>query len=101
MSEEDFAKAVRSLMDEDVRAKVAGGDFLPFAGLELTDEQRGLLEGAATDFPEVVGNDLHLTLLGVHLNPTHKVNEITQDVTVNKAKTADKAFTQMDDYIRG
>ena len=29
-----------------------------------------------------------------------KVSEITQDVTVNKAKTADKAFTQMDGYIR-
>ena len=29
-----------------------------------------------------------------------KVFEITQDVTVNKAKTADKAFTQMDGYIR-
>lgn len=29
-----------------------------------------------------------------------KVNEITQDVAVNKAKTADKAFTQMDGYIR-
>jgi len=27
--------------------------------------------------------------------------EITQDVTVNKAKTADKAFNAMDGYIRG
>ena len=27
--------------------------------------------------------------------------QITQDVTVNKAKTADKAFTAMDAYIRG
>ncbi len=27
--------------------------------------------------------------------------EITQDVTVNKAKTADKAFTAMEAYIRG
>ena len=26
---------------------------------------------------------------------------ITQDVTVNKAKTADKAFQAMDGYIRG
>lgn len=26
---------------------------------------------------------------------------ITQDVTVNKAKTADKAFNAMDAYIRG
>jgi hypothetical protein len=27
--------------------------------------------------------------------------QITQDVTVNKAKTADKAFNAMDAYIRG
>lgn len=26
--------------------------------------------------------------------------EITQDITVNKAKTADKAFNAMDGYIR-
>jgi hypothetical protein len=30
-----------------------------------------------------------------------KIFEITQDVTVNKAKTADKAFKAMDEYIRG
>ncbi|MBI3927715.1 MAG: hypothetical protein HY319_19400 [Armatimonadetes bacterium] len=29
-----------------------------------------------------------------------KIFEITQDVTVNKAKTADKAFNAMDQYIR-
>ena len=29
-----------------------------------------------------------------------KLFEITQDVTVNKAKAADKAFTAMDGYIR-
>ena len=28
-----------------------------------------------------------------------KIFEITQDVTVNKAKTADKAFAAMDGYI--
>jgi hypothetical protein len=30
-----------------------------------------------------------------------KMFEIVQDVTVNKAKTADKAFSAMDGYIRG
>ena len=29
-----------------------------------------------------------------------KIFEITQDITVNKAKTADKAYTQMDAYIK-
>ena len=29
-----------------------------------------------------------------------KIFEITQDITVNKAKTADKAYQQMDGYIK-
>ena len=29
-----------------------------------------------------------------------KIFEITQDVTINKAKTADKMFNQVDSYIR-
>ncbi|MGE0492536.1 MAG: hypothetical protein AB7S38_25195 [Vulcanimicrobiota bacterium] len=29
-----------------------------------------------------------------------KIFEITQDVTINKAKTADKMFNQVDAYIR-
>ncbi len=32
---------------------------------------------------------------------THKIGQTTQDVTVNKAKTADKNFQAMDGYIRG
>jgi hypothetical protein len=30
-----------------------------------------------------------------------KIFEVTQDITVNKQKTADKAFNAMDGYIRG
>lgn len=30
-----------------------------------------------------------------------EIFQITQDVTVNKAKTADKAFNALDGYIRG
>ena len=40
------------------------------------------------------------TSLGVKVNAA-TTYEIAQDVTVNKAKTADKAFTAMDGYIRG
>ena len=36
----------------------------------------------------------------VKADQSTKIFEITQDVTVNKAKTADKAYKQMDDYIR-
>ncbi len=52
MSEKEFAEAVQQLVDdEDVRAKIAAGDFSPFEHLDLDDEQRALLEGGASDFP--------------------------------------------------
>jgi hypothetical protein len=38
--------------------------------------------------------------MGLSLSDEAK-GEITQDVTVNKAKTADKAFNAMDNYVRG
>ena len=97
MSEKDFADAVHRLVaDEVVRAKIAAGDFSPFEHLDLDDEQRALLEGGASDFPEVVGNDINITFLGVQIRSF----EIQQDITVNKAKTADKAYQQMDGYIK-
>jgi hypothetical protein len=34
-------------------------------------------------------------------NAVSDINAINQNVTVNKAKTADKAFKAMDGYIRG
>ena len=102
MSEQDFAQAVQQLVDdEDVRAKVAAGDFSPFEHLDLDEEQRTLLEGGASDFPEVVGNDINVTFLGLQVNLRQKIRTIAQDVTVNKAKTADKAFSAMDGYIKG
>lgn len=98
MPEQDFADAVQRLVDdEDLRAKVAAGDLSAFDGLDLDDEQRALLEGGASDFPEVVGNDINVCFLGVEIH----VKSAQQDVTVNKAKTADKAFNAMDGYIRG
>jgi len=97
VSEKDFADAVHRLVaDEGVRAKIAAGDFSPFEHLDLDDEQRALLEGGASDFPEVVGNDINITFLGVQIRSF----EIQQDITVNKAKTADKAYQQMDGYIK-
>jgi hypothetical protein len=39
--------------------------------------------------------------MGLLLNDTALGGEITQNVTVNEAKTADKAFTAMDNYVRG
>lgn len=106
MSADDLAKGIEALEDDEVRAAVGGGDLSAFAGLELTDEEVALLEGAADEYPEVVGLDIRAGLLGlnagVKLNPTAAgATPITQDVTANKAKTAEKAFQQMDGYIRG
>jgi hypothetical protein len=45
-----------------------------------------------------------MNLLGLTGNPAVRPGQkatIAQDVTVNKAKTADKAFNAMDGYIRG
>lgn len=98
MSDQDFATAVQRLVDdESIRTKIAAGDFSPFEHLDLDDEQRSLLEGGASDFPEVVGNDISFNFLGVQVafKP-----QGAQDVTVNKAKTADKAYQAMDGYIK-
>jgi hypothetical protein len=100
MSAEDLAKGIAALEDDEVRTAVADGDLSAFEGLELTEEEVGLLEGAASDYPDVVGFDIRGGLMNLGVAPTLKIDDITQDVTVNKAKTADKAYAQMDAYIK-
>jgi len=55
MSAEDLAQGLRAIDDEDVRHKVAAGDLSAAGDLDLTDEEAGLLRGAADDYPEVAG----------------------------------------------
>jgi hypothetical protein len=55
MSAEDLAQGLRAIDDEDVRQKVAAGDLSAAGDLDLTDEEAGLLRGAADDYPEVAG----------------------------------------------
>lgn len=102
MSAEDLAKGMALLEHDEVQARVAEGDLSDFAGLELTEEEIGLLEAAMANFPEVVGFDIRAGLMQFNLaiKLEQKGFGITQDVTVNKAKTADKAFQAMDGYIR-
>jgi hypothetical protein len=57
-----MAAALERLNDESTRAKIAGGDVSPIDDLNLTDEERALVEAAASDYPEVVG-------LGFSSNP--------------------------------
>ncbi len=100
MSAEDLTKGIAALEDDGVRAAVVEGDLSAFEGLELTEEEVGLLEGAASDYPDVVGFDIRAGLLNLGLSPTFKIDAATPDVTVNKAKTADKAAAAMDAYLR-
>jgi hypothetical protein len=104
MSEKDLALGFAALEDEEVRAKVAKGDFAAAGDLDLTDEEQELLQAAAASDAEVVGYGFDMNLLGLTGNPAARPGQkltVAQDVTVNKAKTADKAFNAMDGYIRG
>lgn len=55
MSADDLAQGLRAIDEEDVRQKVAAGDLAAAGELDLTDEEAGLLRGAADDYPEVAG----------------------------------------------
>ena len=56
MSAQDLYDALK-LIDGDpaVCEQVAGGDLSAVAELDLSDEEKGLLQGAADDYPEVAG----------------------------------------------
>jgi hypothetical protein len=99
MSVQDLATGLAALEDEDVRLKVAGGDLAAAGELDLTDEEQALLQAAASDEAEVVGFGINTGLLG--LDGGFKFQKVAPDVTVNKAKTADKMHQQMTDYLRG
>ena len=82
---------------------MVAGDLSAFAELELTDEEVTLLEAAASEYPEVVGFDIRAGLAGLGFSPVGSKIEMdaSQDVTVNKAKSADKAYNAMNKYLRG
>jgi hypothetical protein len=70
----------------------------------LTDDELALfrsgLEHRQDDEDEVQGFTFNLMPMP-KIDTSGAIKEITQDVTVNKAKTADKAFNAMDGYVRG
>ena len=55
MSAEDLARGCGQSTRRSVRQKVAAGDLAAAGDLDLTDEEAGLLRGAADDYPEVAG----------------------------------------------
>ncbi len=56
MSAEELVKGLKLIdADDGLRERVAAGDRDAVGDLDLTDEERSLLTGAAEDFPEVAG----------------------------------------------
>ncbi|HWW53677.1 MAG TPA: hypothetical protein VNY84_07905 [Acidimicrobiales bacterium] len=79
-------------------------------GASLADKYRSFLEGLSMeefalyrsgvvdDGGDVEGFSFNFG--SIHNGPVPNLGTVFQDVTVNKAKTADKAFTAMDGYIK-
>jgi len=68
MGSKDVREALVAMEeDEDVRARLAGGDFGAVEGLELSDDEQTLVRDAANDMPEVAGfaSDYLLELDGI------------------------------------
>jgi hypothetical protein len=55
MGRDDVRRALQAMDDEDVRARLASGDFADVAGFDFTEHERELVQGAAADYPEVAG----------------------------------------------
>ena len=55
MSTEDVRRALIAIDEQEVRDRVAAGDHRALEGMDLTDEERELVEEAATNYPEVAG----------------------------------------------
>jgi hypothetical protein len=55
MTTATFSEGLKALDQEDLRDQVAAGNFAAVEDLDLTEEERGLLQQAAKDYPEVSG----------------------------------------------
>lgn len=89
-------------------------DEYTHVGAALADKYRAFLEGLTGEELALYGasvgasedNDTEgFAVFGVVQTPitrnaSDQMTSVLQDVTVNKAKTADKAYQQMDAYIR-
>ena len=62
MARQDVGQGLEALGDDEVRSQVTAGDFSGLPDLDLTDEERELLVGAAEDYPEVAGFALNAYL---------------------------------------
>jgi len=55
MGRDDVRKALQAMDDEDVRARLAEGDFSDVSGFAFTDDERAMVRDAAAEYPEVAG----------------------------------------------
>jgi len=55
MGKNDVRKALEAMDDDDVRARLADGDFADVGELELSDDERRMVQDAAADYPDVAG----------------------------------------------
>jgi hypothetical protein len=55
MGYEDVRHALESMGDDNVRGRLAAGDFSCLQGVELTEDEQTLVRDAAGDMPDVEG----------------------------------------------
>jgi hypothetical protein len=70
MSVDDLAAALKAIDDDEVRRQVADGDVSAAGDLELTTQERSLLQAAADDYPDVTGFGFE-ALLAAKIGPDH------------------------------
>ena len=55
MAREDVGKALKAMDDDKLREQIAGGGLAGLEGLNLSDDEKEMVIGAAEDYPEVSG----------------------------------------------
>lgn len=84
------------------QAGVGGGQFNQASQAALLQMQATDLQQAQTIYTQIAADaqKQQTQRWKIMTDTQTKIFEITQDVTTNKAKAADKAFNAMDQYIR-
>jgi hypothetical protein len=92
MTKEALIEGLRAIDDDDVRKRVAAGDIAAAGTLDLTDEETGLLRGAAEDYPEVAGFafDAYLTI---------KMTGVEGSSGTTSSEALSLNFAKLDDYL--
>ncbi len=99
----------KAFQKADDLAQVAGGaGHVDLQQTQMKESRRAIPANKVIDAGKPTNTDKTIKMdkstdpekTFIKMDEATKIFEVTQDVTVNKAKTADKAFDKMDDYIR-